>query len=311
MSPDSSLPQLAEPWGAAYRVVDLGGEVAYLDFGAAADGNGDGTPYLFVHGLGGCALNWALIGQQLRTGRRAYAVDLAGHGLTRAIERSSAVRANVDLVRRFIQEVVGEPVVLVGNSMGGLISAMVADQHPDLVRAMVLLDPAMPVPRRHPGRQISAFRTLLTPAVRGGVARARKRPISAQAEVETVLQICFADWTRHNQPLTDAHVDLAQLRRAFPEAVRSLAVAARTMVRELLVHERVMARYRRITAPVLLINGAQDRLVPVEAARWAALGNPGWTYLEWADTGHVPMLEHPERTVAAIRDWLNAAEVAA
>lgn len=299
--PRETVPQLAAKWGGEYRTVQIDGEISYLDFG------GDGPPIVLVHGLGGMALNWVLLAPQLRdAGHHVYAIDLAGHGLTRAIDRSSSVRNNAKLVRQFLEQVVEEPAILAGNSMGGLIVSMVAAEHPDLVSGVVLLNPAMPAPRKYPGRQLSSLRNLITPSARGVVGRARKRPITPEAETEMVMRMCFADYSTRDQDLFDAHVDLSKRRRRFPEALRSLGIAARTMFNETISHGAVMERYRKIKAPVLLIHGTHDKLVDVEAARWAKRGNPRWQYEEWADTGHVPMMEHPERTGRTILDWVDA-----
>ncbi|MBC9956224.1 alpha/beta fold hydrolase [Yimella sp. cx-51] len=300
---DTSLPQLAQKWGGEYRSIDLDGPVAYIDFG----GPSDAVPFVLVHGLGGMALNYVLLAPYLReAGYRVYAVDLAGHGLTRAVERSSSVRNNAKLVRQFIEEVLGEPAVVAGNSMGGLIVSMLASTHPDAVRGVVLLNPAMPAPRRYPGRQLASLRSLITPAARGVVGKARKRPITPEAEIEHTMRLCFADWTIRDQEMFDAHVDMAKARRRFPEALAALGVAARTMFQETIAHRAVMDRYHRIKAPVLLIHGTHDRLVDIEAARWAKKGNPRWLYAEWDDTGHVPMMEHPERTAKTMLSWVES-----
>ncbi len=298
MSPEYPFAGRLAAAGGSYHTVDLAGEVAYIDFG------GSGTPVVLVHGLGGMALNFMQLAPRLREGgHRVYAVDLAGFGLTRATERASSVRANAQLVRLFIEQVAGAPAVLVGNSMGGLICAMVASRHPELASAVVLLDPAMPAPRRYPGRQLASLRTLFTPTAAGVASRVRKRPLTPEAEIEMAMRICFADYDSRDPETFEAHVDMAKVRRGFPETMSALGLAARTMFRETISHGAVLERYRAIQAPVLLIHGTQDRLVDVEAARWAKRSNPGWRYLEWDDTGHVPMLEHPERTATTIIDW--------
>ncbi|WP_431842806.1 alpha/beta fold hydrolase [Calidifontibacter indicus] len=292
-------PMLAER-GGEYRTVDLKGEAHYIDFG------GEGTPVVFVHGLGGAALNFMQVAPLLReAGHHVYAIDLAGFGLTRAQQLSSSVRGNAGLVSRFIDQVAGEPVVLVGNSMGGLITAMVASMRPELVQAVVLLGPAMPVPKRYPGRQLASLRTLATPIASGVVGRVRKRPLTPEAEVEVAMRVCLAERDSLDPDVFEAHVDLAKIRRGYPEVTAAMGLATRTMFREIISHGQVVKRYRSIEAPVLLINGAQDRLVDVEAARWAKRANPRWSYEEWDDTGHVPMLEHPERTASTIAQWVG------
>jgi pimeloyl-ACP methyl ester carboxylesterase len=64
---------------------------------------------------------------------------------------------------------------------------------------------------------------------------------------------------------------------------------------------------REVQAPVLLIHGERDRLVPVAAARAAARANPGWTVVILPDAGHVPQLELPAQTARAVLDWLDSA----
>jgi pimeloyl-ACP methyl ester carboxylesterase len=62
-----------------------------------------------------------------------------------------------------------------------------------------------------------------------------------------------------------------------------------------------------IQAPVLILHGLRDRLVPVAAARAAARLNPTWTLVELPDIGHVPQLETPRKSATVILDWLDSA----
>src|ERR1700736_968246 len=103
-----------------HKTVDLDGPVHYLDYG------GEGTPLLMVHGLGGNALNWMAVGPQMANDYHAIAIDLAGFGRTPLFHRSASVGANANLVHSFIEQVIGEPVLLMGNSMGGHISILEA-----------------------------------------------------------------------------------------------------------------------------------------------------------------------------------------
>ena len=75
---------------------------------------------------------------------------------------------------------------------------------------------------------------------------------------------------------------------------------------------RVLKRGRRyaallngLEAPVLLVHGERDRLVPVAAARTLAAENPEWTVEIVPDLGHAPMLENPELVAGIIADWLD------
>jgi pimeloyl-ACP methyl ester carboxylesterase len=125
-------------WGGVGRTVDLGGPVHYVDFGGPA-----GAPrVVLVHGLGGSHLNWCLLAPRLAQVLRVLAVDLVGFGLTRPEGRAATVHANVALLDRFVAEVAGAPAILVGNSMGGMISILEAAAQPRAVAALALLDPA-------------------------------------------------------------------------------------------------------------------------------------------------------------------------
>src|SRR5690349_10851920 len=125
MSNSSQVPKAAgrSSW------VDIGGPVHYLDFGGPA-----GAPVVVgVHGLGGSALNWSAIAPLLTDRCRVLAPDLAGHGLTEALGRGTTVAANRVLLDRFIHAVTASPVILMGNSMGGMISILEAGAAPQAV----------------------------------------------------------------------------------------------------------------------------------------------------------------------------------
>jgi pimeloyl-ACP methyl ester carboxylesterase len=146
--PDSAL-RGAEGWA------DIDGPVHYLDFG----GPGRGPVIVCVHGLAGSAVNWSAIAPLLTTTCRVFAVDLAGHGLTRSAGRSTDVRANRRLLHRFVERRTGTPVILMGNSMGGMISLLEASAEPDVVSGVILIDPALPFVPARPDLLVAAART--------------------------------------------------------------------------------------------------------------------------------------------------------
>src|SRR2546423_1166986 len=156
----------AAPWQASGFVTDLDGPVHWIEFEGSGEPlgdtpsglrpSGDATPIVFVHGLGGSHLNWCQIGPALAAGRRAVALDLHGFGLTPGTKADSTVQRNTKLLDQFLRQVVGAPVILAGNSMGGLISILQTSAAPELVRGLVLVDPALPVPLRTPDKQVGS-----------------------------------------------------------------------------------------------------------------------------------------------------------
>jgi pimeloyl-ACP methyl ester carboxylesterase len=311
---DDALPplSLAARWGGAGHLADLGPDLPamhYVEFeGPAGTMRGDEphTPLVLVHGLGGSHLNWVLLGPQLRRHGRVYAVDLAGFGLTRGVERQSTVTANVALLAAFLQRVVGEPVVLVGNSMGGMVSIFLAAAHPALVERLVLLDPSVPTRRRDADRQVAAtFFVYGIPRV-GEVFVRKIGERSDRQRVMDTTNLCFADPTRADPEVLDAGVELLAYRRQHaPEAQVAYLAAARSILRVLNRGRKYASLLRRLAVPVLLVHGERDRLVPVAAARALAAENPSWSVEIVPDLGHAPMLEKPELVAGIVDDWLD------
>src|SRR3954447_20202612 len=166
--------------------VDWDGPVHYVDFG----GNADGPTFVLVHGLGGSHLNWDLLAPLLTAHGRVLALDLPGFGRSEPGSRRASVRANVAVLRRFLREVAGGPVVLVGNSMGGMISLFTAASAPRAVRGIVLLDPALPGGRRaFDGAVAGQFLLYALPFVGERFLRLRRQRHSPLRRVRDMLAL--------------------------------------------------------------------------------------------------------------------------
>ena len=165
----------ATPWGATHHHTDLGGDVHWIHWDAP-EGGVDATPMVLVHGLGGSHTNWLEVGQMWSQHREVFALDLRGFGLTAGHPADTAVLANRDLVVAFLEHVVRRPAIVVGNSMGGMISTFVTRSRPDLVAGLVLVDPALPaVPVRPDPVVASRFAVFALPGVaEAGLRRARQ-----------------------------------------------------------------------------------------------------------------------------------------
>ncbi len=290
-----------ESWS---RRVDVAGPLHYLDFGGPADA----PVVVAVHGLGGSSVNWAAIAPLL-TGRcRLLAPDLAGHGLTEALGRATSVTANQVLLHRFIQTVAGRPVILLGNSMGGMVSLLEAAAAHEDVAGLVLVDAALPLVPARPDPLVSAaFVAYATPGL-GRLVMGRRRALPAETQVALVLRLCCVNPGRVPADVVERHVEMVRKRARFTGVERDFLAAARSVMGALnVIGGRAYRRaIRSITAPVLLIHGTRDRLVPVQAARAAARRN-GWPLVELPDVGHVPQLEAPAEVAEAFLSWLDGA----
>ena len=283
-----------------HKVVDVGGPVHYVDFG------GDGPPLVMVHGLGGNALNWMDVGPSLAAHHHAVAVDLAGFGQTPLFNRSAAVGANAGLVAGFVKELFDQPVVLMGNSMGGHISVLVGADQPEIVDRIVLVDPAIPgVHVRRPApAMLGVMAALSVPGLAENVLDRRLKSVTPEQLVHETLALVCADPSRLSAAIVDAHIRLTrerdglgtQNRRAFLQATRSLGLR--------MADPRFWSYARRVKAQVLVIHGELDQLIPLAAARELVRRVPGWQLEVLKGVGHVPMMETPALFMRVVNNWM-------
>lgn len=284
-------------------MLDIDGPIFLADFG------GDGPVMLLVHGLGGAHLNWMAVAPQLATSHRVYALDLPGFGRSPLARRRSTIAANIDLLTRAITRLGRGPIVLMGNSMGGLLAIGVAARQPSLVGTLVLVDPAVPAPSREFPRLDSVSRTFLATAFmpRWGAKRLSRAvaALGPDSLVRETMRLVSADPSRIEQTVLDAHIALEAERLARSSWNESFYAATRSLVAALALKRRVLRWIQEVVAPTLLLQGDRDRLVPVASARNVAALRPDWEYHEFAGAGHVPMLEVPGEFVEVVSDWLT------
>jgi pimeloyl-ACP methyl ester carboxylesterase len=278
------------------RIVDLDGPVHYVDFG----GLQTGPAVVLVHGLGGSHLNWDLLAPLLTDHARVWALDLPGFGRSEPGGRTASVSANAAALSRFLTEVVQEPVILVGNSMGGMLSILATGEHPEAVTGLVLLDPAVPGPRRALDPLVALmFAIYAVPFVGERFMRMRRTRQSELARVREMLSLVGVDPDTVPPRVIDRSVTLLQEREDVEGMDRAFLAAARSLLRLLVDPRRYRKAMASIRVPVLLVHGDRDRLVPVAAARDIAGRHPSW-----ADVGHVPQLQVPEKLAAELVGWL-------
>jgi pimeloyl-ACP methyl ester carboxylesterase len=282
------------------------GPVHYADFG------GSGPPVVLVHGLGGSHANWVEAGARVARFARVVALDLAGFGRTPLAGRAASIEANARLLRAFTERFAREHgaghegVTLVGNSMGGLLSAMVAGEAEALVDRVVLVDASLPrVPGVSIDREVaSAFALYAIPRVGEAFLKARHARLSPEALVHETLRLCCARTDGLSPALLEAHYAIARERRAMEWANAAFLAAARSVLTLLLRPQRFHAILEKLLSPTLVVHGTEDRLVPVGQAR-AAARQYGFALEVLDGIGHVPQIECPARLAEIVRDFLE------
>ncbi len=284
------------------RIAAAGGPIHYEDFG------GTGPALVLVHGLGGAAVNWRAVAPALAERARVVAVDLVGFGRTPPEGRSASVRANRASLHRFLDAVIGGPAILVGNSMGGLISMMQAAAEPSRVAGLVLVAPAQPHTwsTRIDPVVWGAFVLYSLPGVAEWYLRRRQARLGAEGIVREVMRLLCVDPERVPPPVRAAHVaSIAERIAGMPWANRTFLEAARSLVAVLRRRGDFLRMVAGVAAPTLVIQGDRDRLVPLAASRELARRRPDWTLDVIPDVGHVPMLEAAGPFVASLTRWLD------
>jgi pimeloyl-ACP methyl ester carboxylesterase len=266
---------------------------------------GEGEPVVALHGLGGNHLNWMAVADGLRRWGRVLAPDLPGFGYSPAA-RSYSIRAHARAIAGLLESL-GQPSMVLGNSMGGLVAMLIAAERPDLVARLVLVSPASPPRVNDPRIDREVTKRLVVqavPFVGPAVVRSYVRRYSPrQQAIDTLRVVCHRPDRVPSQVLVRS-LELAQTRRHQPWAIDALIRSGRsTGVR--LVDRRGYARMvERIVAPTLLIAGLHDRVVPGSGVEWLASRRPDWRW-ETIEAGHCSQLEQPHEFIQLMSEWME------
>jgi pimeloyl-ACP methyl ester carboxylesterase len=242
------------------------------------------TPLLFLHGVGGGHHAWE---RQLphfaRLGYPSHAWDQPGYGESPTVEPYDFAQVSAAL-RRLVESLGGEPVVLVGHSMGGMVAQETWARFPELVRALVLsfTSPAF-------AGTDSAFTQQFIAA--------RLAPLDAGATMAAVAaQLMPTMRGSRSDPsgLALAEKVMAQVPPGtYRKAVRMLTTFDR---------RRELAGIR---VPTLLVAGSDDRTAPPAVMEKMAQKIPRAEYVLLEGCGHLGPMDQPDAFNAALEGFLR------
>ncbi|VEP14502.1 putative hydrolase or acyltransferase of alpha/beta superfamily [Hyella patelloides LEGE 07179] len=126
----------------------------------AGEQSGNKPPLLLVHGFGASTDHWRKNIAQLQKEFQVWAIDLLGFGRSEkpALEYSGSLWC--EQLHDFITEMIGQPTVLAGNSLGGYASLCVAGQRPQSVAGLILVNSAGPFSGSNPVKKNSLQQTI-------------------------------------------------------------------------------------------------------------------------------------------------------
>jgi pimeloyl-ACP methyl ester carboxylesterase len=291
--PVGRSPWLDVDWRTHQRWVIVDGDpVNVIELGPSA---ASAQPIVFVHGLSGSWPNWLEQLPVFGAERRVIAMDLPGFGHSPMPHQEISISGYARLLDRLMGELEIDAAAVVGNSMGGFISAELAIAFPQRVERLVLVSAAGVSTTADPNvaRLVPTARRLQTVLTAGTAWLASKSDtVARRARLRDALLNVVA---RHPSRLPAA-LAAEQLRGSGkPGFIQALEAILDYDVRE---------RLPEIACPTLIVWGANDRLVPVRDADVFAELIPDARKVVYADTGHVAMLERPAAFNALVKDFL-------
>ena len=272
--------------GFVERVVELKGTRVR----GLVGGPDDGEPVVLVHGLGGAAVNWALLAPELARTRRVLAVDLAGHGRSDPLPAAPNLSPYADRVLALADQERMLPADVVGHSLGGLVAVRAAVRRPDAVRRLVLAAAAGITSSTRTAERVLALVGWIQPGRR--LSPYWRSVARSDAAKRIVFGHSFAaDPAALDERAVEAVLSEVNLHTDTDSAWRALT------------RDDPRADLHLVGCPALVLWGADDNQLPLpDALEYARrLGAPLRVI---ADCGHLLIVERPKACLDAIERFL-------
>jgi pimeloyl-ACP methyl ester carboxylesterase len=264
---------------------------------------GEGTPIVMFHGYADSADTWRHVLDRLaRSGRRAIAVDLPGFGTAEPLLDDAILPQLDEFALAAVRYIAGrprQPVLAVGNSLGGCVALRLAERHGSHLAGVVAVAPAGLEMTRllHLVQRDPVLHSLLAlPApvpsivIRAAVARLYVR--LAFASPRTIDEAVVSSFTWHLRDRSSVARVLAIAHRLLPEL-------------------RTPFQLDQISSPVLLVWGDRDRLVFHNGAKRVLEAVSGARLEVLPGVGHCPQVEAPDELTELLIEFRSEATAAA
>jgi len=240
--------------------------------------NGTGPAVVVVHGIGGHKEDFAGLSAALAATHTVYAVDMLGFGGSSKGGEAITIADQVAAIVALMQSEGLSKADLVGNSVGGWVAATMAATHPAMVGRLVLVDAA-------------GFKAMFE-----GEPPVNFYPQSVEEMANLLRHVRFTPDTQ-----TESYATAALAASQATGDVQAAAAVGKGMY----VSERLEDVCARITAPTLVLWGAEDKLFPAAIADLVVAHTKGATKQIIPGASHFPHLDNPEVFNAAVATFLQ------
>ena len=253
---------------------------------------GKGEPLLLLHGLGASLMAWGLNIEPLSQEFSVYAIDIPGHGDSEKPDLDYQMPTAVNFVRGFMDALGLERASIAGSSMGGMIALSTAVEYPELVNRLVLVDAA------GLGREVAWFlRAMSLPLV--GELIENPSPQNTRVLLKRIF---------YNPSLVQESLIREIYRTRFmPGSKRAVLRIIRGAIGLRGLHSKwiMTNELEQLNSPVLIVWGAQDRILPVSHATNAARIAPQVSLSIFDECGHWPQMERGNEFNRVALDFLT------
>lgn len=270
-----------------------------------------GPPLVLLPGFGVGAFHYRAQLDELSAKHRVFAIDLLGQGESWPAETEGLAFGPelwADQVRDFIDQVVGEPAFVAGNSLGGYVATLLAATTPDRVRGVILFNASpfwssAPNPVTEPERaeRMPWDGKLPAPWFVRLLLSLWWRMLRTPAVLRALLSMVYADSSAVDDTLIH-NILKPTKRKGAADIFCSVFFSPRT---ELSFND-MLDRCRENRTPLLLLYGEQDPwVVPLWGQRLKRRV-PDAVYLELQNSGHCPHHETPAAVNAMVASFIEA-----
>jgi pimeloyl-ACP methyl ester carboxylesterase len=281
------MSELPNPLGGTRQYVTLDGQrIAFV-------ARGSGPPMVLVHSIHACAwsMEWRNVFESLSTTFTVYAVDLLGFGASAHPPLSYTAELYLEQLRAFLVEVVRQPALLVGSSLGGTYAIALAARHPALVTSVCAIGPAGVTRLTTPGGAVGgALQGLLRSGFPG---LALFSALTSKLSIPRFLKDIYFD----KRLLTPEVVDLYWQAAHQPNA--RYAPAAFVGMR---LNHDIRRALRELTCPLLLVWGEHASQTPLSESKDFLALRPQAT-IAILPGGDLPHEESPAQFLVALRTF--------